>query len=416
MSNFRTQKRPLAIDLFSGCGGFSLGLEAAGFDVVASVEINPIHCLVHHFNFPYGATICQDITKVKPTDILSQIKAKGFDYEIDLIAGGPPCQGFSLMGKRQLNDSRNNLVFQYLRIIREIQPKYFLFENVLGIKKGEHRHFLEKLITLFAENGYNLVQPISVLNAADFGVPQNRQRLILMGYRQDMPQPQYPDADSKKSVITKDVLMDLADIPCFVGKDEGIDNRNLNYKRFRENYGFENNSYFSLCHHRSNFGKVWGHIGSKHQLKTIERFQATPQGKIEKLSRFFRLPADGLSNTLRAGTPRSRGAFTAPRPIHYQHARCITVREAARLHGFPDWFQFHRTIWHGFREIGNAVVPFVAKALAEEIIKCLDINLDKIEIATLQNRDEKTLTFNMSQACEYWNIPDDAIAKRKRNK
>ena len=105
----------------------SLGLEAAGFDIAASVEIDPIHSLVHHYNFPYGVTICQDISKLSSQELLTNIKNKGFKTDIDLIAGGPPCQGFSQMGKRQLDDPRNQLVFEYLRIISEIKPKIFYF-------------------------------------------------------------------------------------------------------------------------------------------------------------------------------------------------------------------------------------------------------------------------------------------------
>ncbi len=115
--------RPIAIDLFSGCGGMSLGLEAAGFDIAASVELDPIHSLVHHFNFPHTLTICQDLKNVKSAELMekliNKITSQGFNGEIDLIAGGPPCQGFSYIGKRQLDDPRNSLVFEYVRIIQE---------------------------------------------------------------------------------------------------------------------------------------------------------------------------------------------------------------------------------------------------------------------------------------------------------
>lgn len=121
--------RPIAIDLFAGCGGMSLGLEAAGFDIAAAVEFDAVHCLVHHHNFPYGVTICRDIALVSAGEILRKLNNKGYSSDIDLIAGGPPCQGFSLMGKRQLDDPRNSLVFEYVRMIRDLKPKYFLFEE-----------------------------------------------------------------------------------------------------------------------------------------------------------------------------------------------------------------------------------------------------------------------------------------------
>jgi DNA (cytosine-5)-methyltransferase 1 len=161
-------------------------------------------------------------------------------------------------------------------------------------------------------------------------------------------------------------------------------------------------------------GFVYGHLGSKHQETSINRFLSTEPGTVEKTSRFFKLAPDGLCHTLRAGTASDRGAYTAPRPIHYQVPRCITVREAARLHTFPDWFQFHNTIWHGFREIGNAVVPLLSQTLGQEILRSLGIDVSLLEIRTLESPDRKYLSYNMAQASEYWNIPVDVIPQRKR--
>jgi DNA (cytosine-5)-methyltransferase 1 len=116
---------------------------------------------------------------------------------------------------------------------------------------------------------------------------------------------------------------------------------------------------------------------------------------------------------LRAGTASNRGAYTAPRPIHYSIPRCITVREAARLHTFPDWFRFHNTIWHGFREIGNAVIPFLAKSLGDQIIQAMNIEADKLDIYEINNDQYELLNFNMEKASKYWDVPDDVIPKRK---
>lgn len=116
---------------------------------------------------------------------------------------------------------------------------------------------------------------------------------------------------------------------------------------------------------------------TEHSEISRQRFRATPEGKVEPISRFFKLPSDGVSNTLRAGTDASRGAFTSPRPIHYKHPRCVTVREMARLHGFPDWFRFHATKWHGARQIGNAVPPPLARAVASQIINALGVTPER---------------------------------------
>ena len=423
--NFKPQKnsnnRPVAIDLFSGCGGMSLGLEAAGFDIAASVEIDPIHSLVHHYNFPYGVTICKDISKLSSQKLLTDLKNKGFKTDIDLIAGGPPCQGFSHMGKRQLDDPRNQLVFEYLRIISEIKPKYFIFENVPGIATGKHQIFLNELIKEFKKIDYFVVKPIQVLDSFGYGAPQKRKRLILIGYRKDLPPPKYPlpiygkERDLLPLTTVSNAISDLSKIPVFIGDDRGINVTQLNYSKFRKSFNIKPKGEYSLCHKREITDKiVWGHLGSKHTQKSLDRFASITPGKIDKISRFFKLDAKGLSNTLRAGTASNKGAFTAPRPIHYQEPRCITIREAARLHTFPDWFQFHRTIWHGFREIGNAVVPLLAKSLGIEIIKCLALDSCSIEIRKLPLIDNSILSYNMKQAAEFWQVSHDVIAKRKR--
>ena len=186
--------RPIAIDLFSGCGGMSLGLEAAGFDVAATVEFDAIHAIVHHVNFPYTASICKDISKLKSSDLLKEVRKKGYQGEVDLVAGGPPCQGFSQIGKRQLDDPRNSLVFEYLRIIQDIKPKYFIFENVPGIASGKHKKFLEELIREFEAVGYHIEKPIKILDASLYGAPQKRKRLIILGSRKDVKKAYYPQS------------------------------------------------------------------------------------------------------------------------------------------------------------------------------------------------------------------------------
>lgn len=412
--------RPIAIDLFAGCGGMSLGLEAAGFDIAASVDIDPIHSLVHHYNFPYGVTICQDITSLSSQDLLSSIQNKGFKGDIDLVAGGPPCQGFSYMGKRQLSDPRNKLVFEYVRIVLELQPKYFIFENVPGILTGKHQQFLNELIWEFEQNNYRVVKPVQILDASAYGAPQKRKRLILMGYRHDMPEIQYPaytnglTPDLQPLTTVNAAIADLSKIPVFIGNDYGIDADRLDYSGFRTSLATKPQAAYSLCHHRAINHLVWGHLGSNHTENSIQRFARTHPGKRETISRFLRLSSHSLSNTLRAGTSRDRGAYTAPRPIHYQLPRCISIREAARLHTFPDWFQFHRTIWHGFREIGNAVIPLLAKSLGAEIVKSLKLDISTLEIRELQPVDNSILSYKMNQASEFWQVSDEVIPRRKR--
>lgn len=422
-------RRPIAIDLFSGCGGMSLGLEAAGFDIAASVEFDAIHALVHHFNFPYGATICQDISTLDTFKLIDKINAKGFYGEIDLIAGGPPCQGFSHIGKRQLDDPRNSLVFEYLRIIRELKPKYFIFENVPGIASGKHKKFLDELIVEFENIGYMVNKPIKILDSSLFGAPQKRKRLFLIGSRNNVKKSYYPQEThinnnfgyqqlfgNDLSILTtvEEAIADLSIHPPFTNNDQGIDSNDLDYTGFRKSFSLLPQGFFSLCHKRKVNNKVYGHLGSNHTDKSINRFKKTEPGKVETTSRFFKLSGKGQCNTLRAGTASDKGAYTAPRPIHYSAARCITVREAARLHTFPDWFQFHNTIWHGFREIGNAVIPLISKAIGDEIIRSIGVNTKNLEIKNMAKVNREILSFNMRQASDYWGIADNVIPKRKR--
>lgn len=412
-------KRPIAIDLFAGCGGMSLGLEAAGFDIAAAVEFDAVHAMVHHFNFPYTKTICKDISKLTSDELIQAVRDNGFSDDIDLIAGGPPCQGFSQMGKRQLDDPRNSLVFEYLRMIRDIKPKYFIFENVPGIAAGNHKKFLDELIVEFESLGYRLAKPIQILDASLYGAPQKRKRLILLGSREDVTAVTYPDQTHSNLGLLPlttvgQAISDISKIPAYVGEDLGIHSELMDYSDFRKNYSFIPNGCFKLCHTRTVDKIVYNHIGSKHTEKSIEKFHATPPGSTEKTSRFFKLSSDGLCNTLRAGTASDKGAYTAARPIHYESPRCITVREAARLHSFPDWFQFHTTIWHSFREIGNAVIPMFSKAIADQIINALQIDPIKLKVNTLDKIDRSYLSYNMSQASSFWDVPHDVIAKRKR--
>ncbi|MBE9221634.1 DNA cytosine methyltransferase [Cyanobacterium stanieri LEGE 03274] len=394
--NSPLRKRPIAIDLFAGCGGMSLGLEASGFDIVAAVEIDPIHALIHHLNFPYTKTICQDITQLD-TGILKDILRK---RELDLVAGGPPCQGFSLMGKRQLDDPRNSLVFEYLRVIRDLQPKYFIFENVPGMLTGTHQQFLKQLIEEFNNIGYTVPQP-KIMDASDFGAPQKRKRLILLGSRGDMIPLNYPMETGEFNDV-QSAIGDLNLIPAFIGTNQGIKAETLDYSGFRNNFALKPQGIYSLCHRRERNNLIYNHVGSNHTEKSKQRFQSLSPGKKDQISRFLKLSPNGLCNTLRAGTSSDKGSYTAPRPIHYQQARCITVREGARLHTFPDWFLFHETIWHGFREIGNAVIPIFAKTLGDEITKNLAVDVSPLETRKIKTLSIDLITYNMSQAIEYW--------------
>lgn len=421
--------RPIAIDLFSGAGGLSLGMEAAGFDVAISVEIDPIHSAIHKYNFPLCETVCRSICEISSKEFWQILDNRRID-SVDLLGGGPPCQGFSQIGYRQIDDPRNWLVFEYLRVVRDLKPKYFIFENVPGIVAGKHKKFMDELCNEFRKIGYQTLKPASILNAADFGVAQNRSRFILLGWRSDMLKPVYPDSlfnKSKKSnrheslpslpewLGVYEVLKDLERVPVFIHRDGGINPDKLDYSDIRCDFSFDPKGAFSLCHRRTFTDPlVYGHLGSQHTEQSINKFKKAVQGETEPTSRLFKLHPHRPANTLRAGTDSKRGAYTAPRPIHYSQPRCISIREAARLHSFPDWFQFHRTIWHGHREIGNAVAPLFAKRIAEIIVPLLGFDPKEIPTYKLPKADLKLLAMTMQQACDLFGVTRDVIGTRHR--
>lgn len=413
----KNRVRPIAIDLFAGAGGMSLGFEQAGFDVAASVEIDPIHSCVHKFNFPYCAVIPQSVENLTGDEIRWRA---GITEKVTVVCGGAPCQGFSMIGKRVLDDPRNNLVRHFVRLVAELDADFFVFENVKGLTVGAHRKFLEELIKAFEEKGYSVRLPWSVLNAASYGVPQNRMRLFLLGAKKHLETPLYPspittrpnrqfDHTLAPTPTCADVLDDLPDADQFdtlIDADEvriGVPPRKLSlYAREMR----------CIDEHAWHFGipREWNPKFLTSSARTMHseisqiRFAETEPGSVEPISRFFKLAPDGISNTLRAGTDAARGAFTSPRPIHYAHPRCITVREMARLHGFPDWFRFHRTKWHGARQIGNAVPPPLARAVATSIIEAAGIIPQKAT-SPIPLGDTKLLAMEMSEASEFWDVP-----------
>lgn len=405
--------RPIGIDLFAGAGGLSLGFEQAGFDLAAAVEIDPIHCATHEYNFPNTKTICASVVDLSGEEIRT---LSGLDnQEIDVVFGGAPCQGFSMIGKRALDDHRNQLVFHYVRLVHELQPKYCVFENVKGLTLGKHKQFLTELVEALSEQGYQVVLPYKVLNASDFGVPQSRERLFLLAARKDQPLPEYP-ANLDIKVTVRDAIADLPDADQFeVLKDcdsmrVAWDTKSPYARQLR---GFmKDQSDFS---YKRAFDPdiLTCSLQTEHTEESKARFLATTPGKTEKVSRFLRLPPDGLCNTLRAGTDSARGAHTSPRPIHPVYPRVITVREAARLHSYPDWFRMHVTKWHGFRQIGNSVPPRLARAVASSIIRALGITPTKPK-GVMKLGDPRLLAMNMGEAAAYFSVSRNVIAQRAR--
>lgn len=380
--------RPLAVDLFAGVGGLSLGLELAGFFVASFVEIDDTASRYHEYNFPGSVGFCGtkqgNVRGVTGEDILSRLPHR----DVTLVAGGPPCQGFSFAGKKNPNDPLNDLVLEMARIVLEIRPKAFLIENVPGIKSGQIWQLDEAMRRLSME--YTVSEP-TTLYAPDYGVPQNRKRVFVMGIRRDlerlpkMPAPTHQREgrkqrgqmliEAKVAPTVRDALDDLPDVDLFESLINGDEVQ----------YTGDPRSEYQQLMRGSNLARSRGyHVAwddtlvtnsrrTRHGDDLSARLGALLPGKSDPVSGIKRLHPDELSVTIRAGTTSERGSWSAPRPCHYRFARVLTTRECARLQSFPDWFRFHPVKWHGNRQVGNAVPPLLAKAVGEGVLSSLGI-------------------------------------------
>jgi len=324
-----------------------------------------------------------------------------------------------MIGKRILDDPRNHLVYHFVRLVTELRPRYFVFENVKGLTVGKHEKFLLEIIEAFEEKGYKVEKRYQVLNAAAFGVPQDRRRLFLLGARRGIPLPSYPGGTHTTQAGQKQMFGDLSEAPTVwdaIGDIPEADDFDELLQRDWVFAQFGSPSDYAMSLRQTPKDGVNELLSSSlrtiHTQVSIDRFRKTAVGTVEPVSRFYRLDPEGLCNTLRAGTASDRGAFTSPRPIHPKSPRCITVREAARLHSYPDWFRFHVTKWHGFRQIGNSVPPLLAQAVASMLTEQPRASVRRTRKLTLG--DPALLSLNMSEAAEKYGVPASVIPQRLR--
>ena len=381
--------RPTVVELFAGVGGLSLGLEQAGFHVSVAVEVEDIHGRYAQYNFPgthvlFGKTLGDVCSFSKERFGISTPKIKD---EITLVAGGPPCQGFSLAGMKLSEDPLNDLVLEFARVTCELMPLAFLMENVPGITRGNSRHLKEALERL--ERHYRITEPTS-LWACDFGVPQLRERIFVVGIRKDVGiEPSLPSSthlrpDGKQLLLSllptsPTVWEAIADIPEVDNYPELIDGDRISYDKA------PTSEYAQIMRGRVRDTDdlsppmVWHDRlctnirRTQHGENLQERFSRLGYNQQDRLSGMRRLDPDGLSTTIRAGTTKDRGAWSAPRPVHPFQNRVLTTRECARLQSFPDWFLLHPAKWHGNRQVGNAVPPLLARAVGKHILALLGI-------------------------------------------
>ena len=347
------------LDLFCGAGGFSYGLhQVNGFETKVALDFNKEATITFSKNMPNAKVICGDITN---KDIKEEIIKLSKDNNVNMVIGGPPCQGFSLKGKKLgLNDPRNFLFLEYFNIVKELKPKIFIIENVKAIIHSENGYFKNQIIEMFSSLGYKVT--CDILKAKNFGIPQSRERAFFIGsLNEEIELPLGND-----NIITvREAIEDLA----YLNAGEGS---------FEMNYINEPTSQYQKDRRKGQI-KLYNHQATKHSKVAIEKLELIkPECGKECLPKemwgnqkfsctWGRLKWNDISPTIdtRFDTP-SNGTNSHP----FLH-RAITPREAARIQSFDDSFIFYGNKTSICKQIGNAVPPLLAKALGEQIQKSI---------------------------------------------
>lgn len=337
------------IDLFCGCGGLSLGFEKAGYNILLGIDIWKDALTTFKYNHKGSETLCADLSSVDYSEVDSLIKGQ----KVDVIIGGPPCQGFSIAGKRVVDDERNKLYKGFVGMVKYYKPKAFVLENVPNILSMGDGIIKEAIIKDFESLGYNV--ECKVLTASNYGVPQNRRRAIFVGITDSKFDFDIPEVENK--VTTEEALSDLPEGSLEDGA-EYICKATSKYQEYM----------------RSNSMCVWNHEITTHNQQTTEIISMVPDG-----GNYKDLPLE-LQGTRKVHIAWTRLNSKKPsitidtghrHHFHYKWNRVPTVRESARIQSFPDDFKFLCSRTSQYKQVGNAVPPLMAQAVATQLLKFL---------------------------------------------
>lgn len=327
-----------AVSLFSGGGGLDLGFSAAGFNIVYSNDIDYHSCETLKLNqnrksyFGSHLVECSDIQSVKTDDVLRKIEKSAKD--IDFIIGGPPCQAFSVFGKRKgLDDPRGNLVYEYARIIKELKPQGFLFENVSGLRTIHNGELYKSLKEQLSFDGEYAISAYEY-DVANFGIPQFRSRIIIIGNKIG------PAVSEMLPTHGIHTLSSNSLKPCRLVKEV-------------------------LADMPPPSSTLYNHVGRDHSQRIIDRYRALEFGERDSLTRINKLHPSRPSYTIIVGSDKGGGKGH----VHPYSPREVTPRESARLQTFPDWWEFYGQGRHVIRQVGNAVPPLFGGILASHVLK-----------------------------------------------
>lgn len=360
-----------SIDLFSGAGGFTEGLKQAGYTALLANDSDEMACKTFSYNHPDVPLICRDISQLYLDEILD---ATGLSVgELNLVVGGPPCQGFSLAGRRMADDPRNQLFLNFVRIVRGLQPEVFVFENVAGIQTTQKGQAVKAIINAFEDIGYSC--EYRVLNAANYGVPQKRLRFILVGSRSNekigfpppthgmiIDQPNLFGESLQPYVTSWEALSDLPQIEQGQGEEELYHS------------GSYFNQYQSARRGYRSAGTIFNHRATSHAPNIIERYAAIPEGgDNSQVAEHLRTKKVNVYKLNSGMTARTVTCNHRTDLLHPKIPRGTTVREAARLQSFDDDYRFFGNLTRKARwitqddQVGNSVPPLLARAIGEHL-------------------------------------------------
>lgn len=361
--------RPTVVDLFCGAGGLSHGFMQAGYDVLFGSDIDPTFGRTFMASHPHAKFVAKPIEALTLDEVLQATQLQA--GELDVLVGGPPCQGYSVYNHgRGEQDPRAGLFREYLRLVRGLRPKWLVMENVTGLTSISGGRLIESIVAEIEASGYRDVA-FKVLKAEEFGVPQERRRIVFIANRLGVPI-EFPqtshDGISKPYVTVWDAIGDLPAI-----------NEQWEFEAGAEYVSSIQNDYQRAMRRRSE--RASNHFGPRLSKINLERIRHIPQGGSWRDVPFELLPA-GMKKAKRSDHTKRYGR---PRPtdlactiltkcdihwgayVHPIQNRAFTVREAARLQSFPDDFVFYGSMTEQFVQVGNAVPPLMAKAIAEKI-------------------------------------------------
>ncbi|MBF0282267.1 MAG: DNA cytosine methyltransferase [Zetaproteobacteria bacterium] len=359
---------PIAVELFSGAGGLSIGLKKAGFRIVLANEIEKDFATTFALNHPETKVLCDDIHNI---NFREEVEKLG-ESKVDLLSGGPPCQGFSTVGSKNEKDPRNSLFYEYLRAVKELSPSYIIFENVAGFKNMYEGKAYNALISELNDLGYE--SDSAILEASNFGLPQIRKRTIIVGWKKGrspvfLPVPTHSLSENLFGLKDKLTLMDaISDLPELSENDS-----TTSYYLPPQNY------YQDEMRKGVQKEELTEHNSSNYGSKMLEILSLIPDGgSVNDLPERLR-PKKYFSNTYARLLPnqpaptitRNFGTPSSSRCVHPYQNRALSTREGARLQGFPDSYIFYGSKTSKNLQIGNAVPPVFGRVIAESIIETI---------------------------------------------